>query len=291
MAAYRGVLTYEQIFREIPEARAFLGTSADIWTGPNGFVLTYPISAGTECNIVTAYRKDDYVLKPEPVDIDEFRGYYRDFHPVVQRLVSLVAYTQRWPLLQMPKLERWSNQKQNVVLMGDAAHAMHNTMAQGAAVSMQDGAFLGRVLSEVVRSVLTLPEAISLYEQQRIPKAWSVQQLSFISGVNHLLTDEAAIRAREEASAPLVKNYQQNPVHTPEMPSTFRSWQLWDNDVSVPGIFYYDAEADADNAVSEYLQKTGNVSELEGLSDRFARKFYGFMSDNGFSAAEAAPTA
>jgi len=43
--------------------------------------------------------------------------------------------------------------------------------AQGAATAMEDGAFLGRVISEVVRGVITLPKAIDLYEAKRIPRA------------------------------------------------------------------------------------------------------------------------
>jgi salicylate hydroxylase len=43
-------------------------------------------------------------------------------------------------------------------------------MAQGAATSMEDGAFLGRVISEVVRGVITMPEAISIYEKTRMPR-------------------------------------------------------------------------------------------------------------------------
>jgi salicylate hydroxylase len=54
--------------------------------------------------------------------------------------------------------------------MGDAAHSMVNHMAQGAATSMEDGAFLGRVISEVVRGVITMPEAISIYEKTRMPR-------------------------------------------------------------------------------------------------------------------------
>ena len=55
--------------------------------------------------------------------------------------------------------------------MGDAAHSMVNHMAQGAATAMEDGAFLGRVLREVVSGRLTLPEVISIYEKSRMPKA------------------------------------------------------------------------------------------------------------------------
>jgi 2-polyprenyl-6-methoxyphenol hydroxylase-like FAD-dependent oxidoreductase len=56
-------------------------------------------------------------------------------------------------------------------------------MAQGAATSMEDGAFLGRVISEVVRGVITMPEAITIYEKTRMPRAWTKQQASFTAGL------------------------------------------------------------------------------------------------------------
>lgn len=43
-------------------------------------------------------------------------------------------------------LESWSSNLKNVVLMGDAAHSMVSNMAQGAATSTEDGAFLTKCI-------------------------------------------------------------------------------------------------------------------------------------------------
>jgi hypothetical protein len=66
--------------------------------------------------------------------------------------------------------------------MGDAAHSMVNHMAQGAATAIEDGAFLGGVIEEVVRGVISLEEAVGLYESKRMPRAWAKQQASFLVG-------------------------------------------------------------------------------------------------------------
>ena len=79
-------------------------------------------------------------------------------------------------------LESQSSPAKNVVLMGDAARSMANHMAQGAATSMEDGAFLGRVIFEGVRGVITMPEAVSIYEKTRMPRVWIKQQASFTGG-------------------------------------------------------------------------------------------------------------
>lgn len=52
---------------------------------------------------------------------------------------------------------------------------------------MEDGAFLGRVLADVVRGVLKLEEAIHVYEKTRMPRAWFKQQASFTMGAMYML--------------------------------------------------------------------------------------------------------
>lgn len=59
---------------------------------------------------------------------------------------------------------------------------MVNHMAQGAATSMEDGAFLARTLGAVVQGNISLPEAINIYEKGRMPKAHLKQQVSFLNG-------------------------------------------------------------------------------------------------------------
>lgn len=59
---------------------------------------------------------------------------------------------------------------------------MVNHMAQGAATSMEDGAFLARALARVVDGKIDLAQAIEIYENGRMPKAYYKQQVSFLNG-------------------------------------------------------------------------------------------------------------
>lgn len=279
VAAYRGVLSCEKIMTEIPEARQFLRGTMDVWSGPRGYIMTYPISGGKELNVVTAFCKDDYVTKPEAIDIDEFRGYYQDYSPVIQKVLKLVNYTQRWPLLQMPPMKSRSNERRNIVLMGDAAHCMQNHMAHGAATAIEDGAFLGRVISEAVRGTLSITQAVELYEQRRIPKASLKQQHSLISGIINMA--EEGIEKRNNATLPEIRALQENPFQPAPLSPTYRSWQYYCSAASAPGIFYYDAEGDADNAVLEYLQSHGQASESDFMIDTLEQYWRGFIHDNG----------
>jgi salicylate hydroxylase len=105
------------------------------------------------------------------VDVNEHRNFYGDYDSIMKKVIDLVTSSLRWPLMVTGLSGSWSSPAKNVVLMGDAAHSMANHVAQGAATSMEDGAFLGRVVSEVVRGVdraVTMPEAISIYEKTRM---------------------------------------------------------------------------------------------------------------------------
>ena len=287
VAAYRGVLTYEEIKAKAPEAASVLTNTMDMWTGPNGYIMTYPLTGGSELNVVTSFCKDYYVEQVEEVDIDEFRAYYQDYSPAIQSIIKLVNYTQRWPLLVMPYMERWSNESRNIVLLGDASHAMQNHIGQGAATAIEDGVFLGRALSEVVRGTITIPEAVSIYERKRIPRAWTKQQASLVSGELNMCTDPQDLKKRNTSSLPEVDglvDVQTKPAFPP-LPPEYRSWQLFDSPDSAPGIFYYDAEGDADNAVCEFLQtrdrESGKVDALTMGSSALSKKWWDAVNYHG----------
>jgi len=183
-AAYRAVIPYEEVFAKVPEAKAVLGNNIDVWTAPGSYFISYPMTAGKDFNAVLSHHtRDNHVVEDvEEADMDELRESFASYDPIVQKIIRLIPESKRWPLLMTGPLESWSNKAKNVVLMGDAAHSMVNHLAQGAATSMEDGIFLGRVMSEVVRGILSLPEAVEIYEKTRMPRAWTKQQVSFTNG-------------------------------------------------------------------------------------------------------------
>lgn len=139
-------------------------------------------------------------------------------------------------------LKSWSSPRKNVVLMGDAAHSMTNHMAQGAATSMEDGAFLAKCLGEVVTGRIHLHEAIQIYEDERMPKAFAKQQISFLNGAIWQLPDGPEQRARDKAMEP-------------ELSGKYfvRSSNLYGDPQTVLEVYGYDAENHADTALATYL--------------------------------------
>ena len=146
---------------------------------------------------------------------------------------------------------------------------------------MEDGAFLGQVLSEVVRGVINIPEAIDLYEKRRIPKAFVKQQISFISGTFNMAEGEDAER-RDKASAVEVQAWDRDVIHgTSAMSPSYRSWQMFCTPTSVPSILYYDAEGDADNAVCEYLQAKTELDAQSLVTKGLWDKYWGYLDYSG----------
>ena len=224
-AAYRGIIPYDEVFAKVPEAKGLLGNAIDVWGSPGGYCITYPISAGRDLNLVLSHHRPDYVEDVQEVDMNELRDFYKDYDPIIRKVIDLVPSTLRWPLLVTGPLDSWSSAAKNVVLMGDAAHSMVNHMAQGAATSMEDGAFLGRVISEVVRGVITLPEAISIYEKTRMPRVWVKQQASFTAGEVYMCSGENA-SIRDASSLPEVSLALRNVTNRESPDAKYRSWNL-----------------------------------------------------------------
>ncbi|KAH7062531.1 salicylate hydroxylase [Macrophomina phaseolina] len=240
-AVYRAIVPTEQV-RADPVARELVQKrTMEVWMAHNAYIITYPISNGTAFNMVLNHEADHPVTRVEDVDISEVREYYKDWDPRIKRIVDMVPSVQRWPLLVTGPLDSWSSPQKNVVLLGDAAHSMVNHMAQGAATSMEDGAFLGRCLRDVVRGRLSLADAIEIYERGRMPLAHRKQQLSFLNGALWHLPDGPAQAARDRAMAPELKGEQ-----------LIRSPNLYADPVTVWETYAYDAEQHAEDELEKW---------------------------------------
>lgn len=249
--AYRAIVPFEDV-RADPETRMLVEDdrgnpikTMEVWMAPTGYIITYPISNGRDFNMVLSHFHDPPINHVEEVDIDLVRQQYKDYDPRISRVVDKIKPPiSRWPLLVTGPLETWSNDTRNIVLMGDAAHSMTNHMAQGAATSMEDGAYLARCLSAVMGGQMTLRNAIAVYEGGRIPKASYKQQISYLNGWLWHLPDGPAQEARDRAMAAELRG---------EVP--MRSPNLYSDPSTVLECYGYDAEEHADREIAIWLNK------------------------------------
>lgn len=115
-------------------------------------------------------------------------------------------------------------------------------MAQGAATSMEDGAFLARCLGAAIDGRLSIAQAVQIYENGRMPKASYKQQISYLNGWLWQLPDGAASEARDRTMRAEMEGRQ--PI---------RSANLYGDPTTVLECYGYDAEAHADLEIAAFL--------------------------------------
>lgn len=326
--AYRHTLQTSHLLQHIPEAEGWFSQQLNMWCGPHGYLVTYPLSGGREVNITVCFYtssqgcdRNNSSTWPttivENADLSELHEQLKAYPEIVQKMWSLVPSSNRtrWPLLHIPvhKLPSFGNDKGNVVLMGDACHAMNPALAQGAATAIEDAAFLGHVVGEVQKGYVSINEATKLYEERRRPKAWMKQMNAFVGadiicggpgpswlrekgGSSKGINGEAGadsdgagggnaeqvwnVNGESTATSEYTYSYDQvrSPrdafIHNQQLQD--RSWhQSFEVEIN-PRHFYYDAEADADDAVAQYLlRKGGLIDDRRGTVDLLERKFWG----------------
>lgn len=253
--AYRAIVPYAEIRKHADLAGLVEKQTMEVWMGQDAYIISYPISDGRDFNMVLSHHADEMIGAVQEVDMDEVRRQYRDFDPRIRKIVDMIPSVQRWPLLVTGPLETWSSREKNVVLMGDAAHSMVNHMAQGAATSMEDGAFLGVVLSHVLRGDLSLPDAIGVYERGRMPLADNKQQVSFLNGAIWHLPDGPQQEARDAAMRPELSG---EPI--------LRSPNLYGDPKTVLEVYGYDAQAHAEREVQKWKNGMRDRRDSQGAT-------------------------
>lgn len=222
-AAYRIMLTREQLASD-PELLELIEREGTIrWIGANRHIIAYPIDGKRIYNLSTA--QPDVHFASDPTAEYTTRGskqqmleVFADFCPKVcnhicpfskqrikywarqiQKLLNLVAEEEvcEWKLRVHAPLPTWVHH--SVALLGDASHPTLPHMAQGAAQAIEDGCAVAIALSRLPD---TRPESINkalkIYESVRKTRADTLVELAAANGrIMHL----GEGRAKEERDA------------------------------------------------------------------------------------------
>ena len=138
------------------------------WIGPDGHVICYPIRGGALYNIFAGHVTNQWVDESWAVasSVDELLAGYRGWNPALLAMLGEVTDCYKWGIRDRDPLPRWT--KGAVTLLGDAAHPMMPTLAQGAAISLEDGFALARNLAHHRDEPL---RGLAAYEAERRPRA------------------------------------------------------------------------------------------------------------------------
>ncbi|KAJ6562814.1 hypothetical protein DFH09DRAFT_1159686 [Mycena vulgaris] len=175
-AELRGIPELEEIIT-VPRNNHFLG--------PHGTILSYLLEGQNEPLINFVFTCDvNETDLPPGVDqrmgtAKEVRNSFKGWDPRIETMLEYVEDVLYWRLYTHEPLASWSHPSYRLVLIGDAAHAMTPYLAQGAAMSIEDAAILGGILSHPrYSSPSTLSAALPLYERLRISRTTKVATAS-----------------------------------------------------------------------------------------------------------------
>jgi len=170
VVSFRSVVPTERV-KHVPEIEAFTK-----WWGPNpqSQIVTFPLNQGRETFIFATTGQESWTNESwtSEGDVNELRGFYKDFHPDARALLDACDTTLKSALYEREPLAQWS--QGTVTLLGDACHPMLPFMAQGAGMAIEDAVVLGRALAGVF-SRGEAAQALVCYENARKPRTAQMQ--------------------------------------------------------------------------------------------------------------------
>lgn len=208
-AAYRIMLTREQMQHD-PELLELIDSEAVTrWIGEKRHIIAYPVSSKQIYNLSTVQPDVNFAAGPSATyttkgSKPQMMQVFDDFCPKVKRMLDLVPDGEvcEWKLRVHEPLPTWVHEQ--TALVGDACHPTLPHLAQGAAQAIEDGAVLSVVLSKLP---YTTPEAINkalkVYEEVRRDRAYRLVELAAASGRAMHLGDGAAKEERDKQFAAL----------------------------------------------------------------------------------------
>ena len=142
-----------------------------MWTGPGFHTIYYPLRGGSEMNIVVI------VQVPQGFDTTDYARYRAHIgaltchaRPEVKDVLALVNLERRWSIADREPIRRWADGR--VTLMGDAAHATLQSLAQGAGMAVEDAVVLADL---VTRNQGDFAAAFKQFERARFLRTTRVQ--------------------------------------------------------------------------------------------------------------------
>src|SRR5436190_9265668 len=169
------------------------------WWGPNSHILIYYIEQSRqEIYLVTSAKGEWHSQAAfEFCTREEVASSFERFHPEVRKVIETAPQLTKWPILDIEPIDRWS--EGNLVLLGDACHAMTPYMASGAAMAIEDAAVLARCLVQSDDCAT----AFALYQTTRMPRVSKVQRISAENSFLRHPTDPTWVFGYDAVNGPL----------------------------------------------------------------------------------------
>jgi salicylate hydroxylase len=140
--------------------------AASIWVGPNCHLVHYPLRGGEQYNVVVTFHsreKEEWSVREG--SREEVQGYFEGICPKARQLIDLPRDWKRWATADREPIAQWNFGR--VTLLGDAAHATLQYLAQGACMALEDAVTLGEALRVQDNDI---GKAFVLYQRSRVAR-------------------------------------------------------------------------------------------------------------------------
>jgi salicylate hydroxylase len=142
------------------------------WIGPVGHVICYPIRGGNLYNMFVGRVSSEWAEESwtAPSNKEEMLTAFAGWNEALLGMLGNVQHVFKWGIYDRDPLTQWTRGR--VTLLGDAAHPMMPTLAQGASITLEDAYTFAR---NVARYANDPAAALKSYESERIDRARRVQ--------------------------------------------------------------------------------------------------------------------
>ncbi|KAJ7195382.1 hypothetical protein GGX14DRAFT_475214, partial [Mycena pura] len=179
-SAYRAIVPTAAM-RADPSLRGLVDSREMVnWMGPEKHIIGYSIRAGAEYNLVLSHPnsavRESYMAEGS---VAQMRADFANWEPRIPKLLQLAEKTYILPLMYREPIDNWVHATNKVVLLGDAAHPMLPSRAQGAAMAVEDAAVLGTLLAHLTRTddpAAGLGVLLRAYQALRQPRTAETQR-------------------------------------------------------------------------------------------------------------------
>jgi salicylate hydroxylase len=163
--AYRTIVPMSDLTADVHRQEVVL------WSGPGFHIVHYPLRHGTLFNIVAVFRTSTHGEKGDAASYRaELQQTYREAHPAMRDLIAMMDLGWRGQVGDRAPVRHWHRGR--VVLIGDAAHAPLQSLAQGACMAIEDGLCLAEVIHAAGDD---FPAAFRRFEAARLLRTARVQ--------------------------------------------------------------------------------------------------------------------